>query len=127
MPKKYINIQFPFMPSPEGFLFNLTRTDNEAIKSDLMHLILTRKGERLYMPSFGTNLLKFIFEPNDTLTMSAIKGEIKETVKRFIPNLTINEVVVTESEDSEYTAVVRIDYTISDDVFESSDQIIINV
>jgi hypothetical protein len=59
--------------------------------------------------------------------MSAIKSEIKETVKRFIPNLTINEVVVTESEDSEYTAVVRIDYTISDDVFESSDQIIINV
>ena len=127
MAKKYINIQFPFMPSSEGFLFNLTRTDNEAIKSDLMHLILTRKGERLYMPSFGTNLLKFIFEPNDTLTKNSIKDEIKETVKRYIPNLSINDVNITDSEDSEYTAVVRIDYTITDDVFESSDFIIINV
>lgn len=127
MAKKYINIQFPFMPSPDGFLFNLTKTDNEAIKSDLMHLILTRKGERLYMPSFGTNLLKFIFEPNDTLTKNSIKDEIKETVKRYIPNLSINDVNITDSEDSEYTAVVRIDYTITDDVFESSDFIIINV
>jgi len=43
---KYINIAYPFMDSPKGFFLDLTSTDSKAIKSDLMHLILTRKGER---------------------------------------------------------------------------------
>jgi phage baseplate assembly protein W len=38
-----------------------------------MHLILTRKGQRLYSPDFGTDLLKFIFEPEDGLTLNGIK------------------------------------------------------
>ena len=127
MANKYINIRFPFQLSPQGFLLDLTKTNNDAIKSDLMHLILTRKGERLYAPSFGTNLLKFIFEPNDKVALSLIKTEIKDTVKKFIPNLVINEVSVTNNEEAEYTATVRIDYTITEDVFESTDFIIINV
>ena len=39
--KKYININFPFKNSPEGFFLDLTTTDNSAVKADLMHLILT--------------------------------------------------------------------------------------
>ena len=52
------------------FATNYT-TLNQA-KDNLKNLILTRKGERLYMPDFGTNLLKFIFEPNDITTQSEI-------------------------------------------------------
>ena len=52
----------------------------KAIKADLMHLLLTRKGQRLYNPDFGTDLLKFIFEPEDGMTLDGIKQEsrIKE-------------------------------------------------
>ncbi len=69
----YINIQYPFKDSKKGFLLELTETDQTAVKSDLMHLLLTNKGERFYLPNFGTNLLKFIFEPNDSLTLASIK------------------------------------------------------
>jgi len=90
-------------------------------------LILTRKGQRLYNPDFGTNLLQFIFEPNDDLTFSSIKQEITDVVKRYLPNLQINEISVTESTESEYAAVLRIDYSITDDVFTTTDFIIINI
>ena len=43
MPDKFINIKFPFKDSPQGFYFDLSKTNNEAIKSDLLHLILTTK------------------------------------------------------------------------------------
>jgi len=118
---KYININFPFKDSAKGFFLDLNKSDSAAIKADLMHLILTRKGERLYLPDFGTNLLKYIFQPNDGVTQSEIKDEISQTVKKYLPNLQVNKVNIEESEVSEYAATVRIDYTVTDDVFVSTD------
>lgn len=124
---KFINIAFPFKESDRGDFILLNNEDSKAIKSDLMHLILTKKGERLYMPDFGTNLLKFIFEPNDILTRNDIKNEITDTVKKYLPNLQINEVSVEQSERSEHAAKVRIDYTVTEGVFQETDFIIIEI
>ena len=124
---KFINIAFPFKESNRGDFILLNNEDSKAIKSDLMHLILTKKGERLYMPDFGTNLLKYIFEPNDTLTRNDIKNEITETVKKYLPNLQINEVSVEQSEISEHAAKVRIDYTVTEGVFQETNFIIIEI
>ncbi len=123
----FININFPFKDSVKGFFLDLNNNDSEAIKADLMHLILTRKGERLYLPDFGTDLLKYIFNPNDSKTQSEIKQEISQVVKKYLPKLQVNEVTVTESVNSEYAATVRIDYTVTDDVFEATDFVIINI
>lgn len=124
---KYININYPFKDSKKGFFLDLTEDENQAIKADLLHLILTRRGQRLYNPDFGTDLLRFIFEPNDALTQEGIKDEIRTVVKRFLPNLKLNEIVIEESPESEYAAVVSISYTITDGVFESSDMLVINI
>lgn len=127
MAERFININFPFKDSPKGFFLDLTKTDDQAIKSDLMHLILTNKGERFYNPEFGTNLRKFIFEPNDNFTYSQIKDELIETVKKYIPNLIINDVIIEHVEGSEYSAHIRIDYTITQDVFQTKDFIEIQI
>ena len=124
---KFINIAFPFKESNRGDFILLNNEDNSAIKSDLMHLILTRKGERLYLPDFGTNLLKFIYEPNDDITRTDIKTEITDTVKKYLPNLQINDISVEPSEDNEYHAKVRIDYTVTEGVFQEKDFIIIQL
>ena len=124
---KYINIEFPFQESKKGAFLNLNQEDAKAVRSDLMHLILTRKGERLYNPEFGTDLLRFIFEPNDSLTYSAIKLDIQSTVKKYLPNLEVNDIIVEIDENNEYRALIRIDYTITEDVFKETDFIIITV
>ncbi len=124
---KYININYPFKNSPKGFFLDLNADDNSAIKADLMHLIITRKGQRLYNPDFGTDLLRFIFQPEDGLTFSQIKDEITTVVKRYLPKLNITDVLVEESTENEHAATVRIDYTITDDVFTTSDFVIINI
>ena len=124
---KFINIDYPFKNSPEGFFLNLNSDDQRAIKADLMHLLLTRKGQRLYNPDFGTNLMAYIFEPNDSLTLQSIKEEITNSVRKYLPKLVVNNISVTPSEDSEYAAVVRVDYTVTDDVFNVVDFIIINI
>ena len=127
MASKYINIRYPFQNSVNGFFIELNSVDADAIKSDLLHLILTRKGQRLYKPDFGTDLLRFIFEPEDGLTLSKIKEEIHSTVKKYLPKLQINNIIVEQSEESEHAAVVRLDYTIIDEVFTTNDFVIIQI
>jgi phage baseplate assembly protein W len=124
---RFININFPFKDSRQGFFLDLNNTDNEAIKADLLHLLLTRKGQRLYLPDFGTDLLKFIFEPEDGITFEAVKSEISNEIQRYLPNLQMDELLIEESPDNEYAVVVTIQYTITDGVFESSDILTINL
>ena len=124
---KFINIEFPFKDGKIGQFLNLTNEDSSAIKSDLMHLLLTRKGERLYLPDFGTDLLKYIFEFNDGATRGDISSELNEVIKKYIPNLVVNSVDVTESEDSEHAVVVRIDYTVTEDTFQEKDFILLQI
>ena len=147
----YININYPFKDSLKGFFLDLTETDAKAIKADLLHLLLTRKGQRLYNPEFGTRLLEYIFEPLDGPTFSQIEAEIRDSVQKYIPNLKITSLQVfdasTEEESEnrtvisgdervfrvpgigtkEHTARVKIDFVVTSNAFESSDFIIINI
>jgi len=124
---KYININYPFKNSDKGFFLDLNDEDSQAVKADLLHIILTRKGQRLYKPDFGTDLLKFIFEPEDGMTLNGIKEEIKSVVKLYIPNLQLDEILVEESLESEYAAVFTLKYTITDAVFTTSDIIVVKL
>lgn len=119
--KQYINIAFPLAESNEGNFLKMTKTDSQAIKADIVHLLLTAKGERLYLPEFGLNLRKFIFEPQDAPTYEDIKREIKDTLKRYIPNLEVDSIDINDAEDRRYTANIRLDYTITEDVYEKKD------
>ena len=120
--QRFINIDFPFKDSPEGFYFNLNATDADAIRADLLHLLLTNKGERLYLPDFGSDLKKYIFEPNDGVTHSEIKDNLNETIKRYMPNLIIND--ITFKKDSiEELIIVELTYTVTDGTFNSTDTV----
>ena len=71
--------------------------------------------------------MRFIFEPNDNISLAQVKEEIKTVVKKYLPKLQINDVTVDQSTESEYAAVIRIDYTITDEVFSTTDFVIINI
>lgn len=124
---KFINIDYPFSNSTNGFFLRLNNTDQRAIKADLLHLLLTRRGQRLYNPDFGTDLLKYIFEPNDALTWDKVKEEVTNSVKKYLPKLDITSITVTPSETNEYVATINLSYTISENVFDIADSVTINV
>jgi phage baseplate assembly protein W len=126
MAKQFINIRYPFKNSPDGLFLDLTTTTIDAVKSDLQHLLLTEKGERFYLPDFGTNLKKFLFDPSDEKNLSDIETELKITVNKYLPGLTITGLQLY-SEDDQKGVVVRVNFTIGDGIFNSSDYIEINV
>lgn len=151
MPNPKYGITFPFGDSEEGLFLGMNELADAEVRSNLVHLILTIKGSRYFLPDFGTNLMRLIFEPLDNGTKASIDSEIRETVEEFIPNLNINNVDVKSAEDlrieesneelnktddntfsvgdseREYTVRIRIDYSIGSGVFESRDFVIINL
>ena len=148
-------INFPFKDSRRGDYLELTQLESQQIKSDLIHLLLTRKGSRYYLPDFGTRLYEFLFEPFDGLTFDAIQSDIRDAVQNFMPNLLLNQITITPADPmeevdimlgentvgtsespiyrlpgkgtSEYTAKIRIDYSNNRSSFAQSDFVIINI
>jgi phage baseplate assembly protein W len=112
--QKY-GIKFPINVSSEDMtLFDLNHTRAEQVKSEIVHLIFTPQGQRLRRPDFGTRLIQFIFNPNDTQTWGDVVSEIKETVSMWIPDCNVTEVEVAEFEDG-LTLYARIKYTLREE------------
>ncbi len=129
----------------------MTESPEREVRANLIHLLLTRRGTRYYLPDFGTRLYEYIFDQNDVVTFGLIEDEIRESVRKYIPNLNINSInVVSAENDPEetklysqeederlfrvsdatskpYTAKVKIDYTVNNGSFNSSDFVIINI
>lgn len=90
---KSFNITYPFMDDNETKSFvQMNQVTKDSYSSNLLLLLLTRKGERYYESDYGTNLLKYIFEPNDGVTSSQIEEEIRNTVSLYIPEVKITSV-----------------------------------
>lgn len=122
MAVKTINISFPFENSPIGNFLKLNRTSKNAIKSDITHLLLTKKGERLYNNDFGSGLYEFLFEQIDEKTITDIKLELTESIAKYIPNVTIDDLIVESNPDSNHIKV-NLEYTITNTSFDESDTI----
>lgn len=129
-------IKFPFINSTSGDFFEKTISSDEELRSNLIHLLLTRKGSRYFLPSFGTRLYEYIFEPSDDRTFSAIESEIRDSVEKFIPQLQIKNIEITDEEkeaineindNQKYSVKIRIDYINTSSAFGSSNFIILNI
>jgi phage baseplate assembly protein W len=119
-----INIKFPLQDdNAKNGLFLLNEVTKDALTSNLLLLLLTKKGERYYQPDYGTNLLQYIFEPKDNFTLGDIQEEIRFTVKTFIPQLDINNIQFYSDIDDQGNKLpenqvdVVIDFTFSEETF----------
>lgn len=125
------NIKFPLNDDVnKNTYFLMSKVTKDAFSSDLLLLLLTQRGERYYEPDYGTNLLKFIFEPNDGLTANDIEQEIKRTVSLYIPALKIEEVTFETAqknsggeEISENQLNVNIKFTYNEDAFSEAGEL----
>lgn len=126
---KYINIKFPLEDDPvNNFFLARNRTTKQALVSNLNLLLLTNKWERYFNPLYGCDLLRYIFEPNDTNVREQLEREIKDMVSRYIPELSINNIEFTIPDtDKEHRLEVLINFTFTDDVFVENDTIKINL
>ena len=123
--RQFFGMKFPFTHDDyQKFFVDMNGSIKDKVRSQIMHVIFTPKGQRLRMPEFGTNLIRYIFEPNDSESWESIKNEITESIQRFVPNVVLNNIRVVQSEDERSAIFVRMDYSISEGNQTVSDSII---
>lgn len=125
--RQHYGVKFPLtVNSFENTFFDLNQNAMDGIKSQIMHLIFTPAGQRLRKPTFGSKLIQFIFNPNDSQSWGDVVSEIKESIAANIPNCNLNDIMIYESNDGNgLIADIKYNITYGGDVI--TDRIITNI
>jgi len=128
-----INIKFPIVDdSVKNSYLQMTEITKDGVTSNLLLLLLTEKGERYYQPDYGCNLIKFVFELNDSITEMDIEDDIKTTVGKYLPKITIDKIYFYSNVDEFGNTLpdnrlnLKILFTYSDDIFSESGELDLN-
>ena len=86
--------------------------DKAAIVQAITGLLLTRKGERPFQPELGCDVQDLLFEPLDYASAGIIKREITETIERYEPRISIDDILCQPDFDNNGYDV-ELQYTIT--------------
>lgn len=113
------------LPFNKPSAFRSTYDFKQQIKFNVVNLLLTNRGERVYNPNFGTDIRKQIFNQMVEGTFDALSDDISNTLAAFIPEITVERLTVTPGPTYNNNTVV-IDLTYRINISNESDTITIN-
>ena len=93
-----IGLMYPLFATEKGHQ-NVSYTTIDAIKTDIITLLKTRRGERILQPTFGIALDRYIFEPNVDSLLDDIKTDIEDSVTFWLPFVILNEIIVESTNE----------------------------
>jgi uncharacterized protein len=80
--------------------FTSTYTTKDQIKSNLINLLLTSRGERIMNPLFGTGLRDFLFEGITDLNIENLRLDLINSINMFIPEISVVNINILPGYDS---------------------------
>ena len=122
--QQFYGVKYPFVAEDvENYFIDVNKTLKDKVRSLIMHIIFTPKGQKLRDPEFGTDLIRYIFEPNDNVSWEGIKTEISESISKYINGVVINNISVVQNDSEAAEIYVRLDYSVSDGINVVEDSI----
>ena len=116
-PRKAIGVSLPFSG---GAVFNSTFLSKDAIKTNLINLLLTGTGERYFNPGLGAGLRDYIFENIDEANLLRIKSQLRQNIEIYFPTIKIINLNLSSDPDSNtinfYLRYQVIDTDIDDEI-----------
>lgn len=90
----------------------------DQVKSNIKNLLLTKRGERILQPEFGSGLQELLFEPNVDDFEGRIEDTINESLQQWLPYVTAEQIdIESTSELRDNNRInVSIKFRIGDDV-----------
>ena len=99
-----VGVVFPFNGNA---VFNSSYTTQDQIKSNLINVLLTEPGERVYEPTFGVGLKKLLFE--NQIKEDELESRIKDQSALYVPEIDITNLIIQLIPDN-HTLYVRLTY-----------------
>lgn len=110
--QKY-GIKYPFTSDNlDNVYMDTNNTYAEGIKSQIVHVIFTPKGQKLRDPNFGTSLIDYIYGQKDDTTYTNLKNELTTQISRYVPAAQFKDINIYSDENGDNGIIVSISYSI---------------
>jgi phage baseplate assembly protein W len=77
------HLSFPFRIGADGRTA-VPASDAEHIRDELLQLLLTSPGERLFLPEFGGGVRSLVFEPASDVLRGVVQARITQALSRWL-------------------------------------------
>ena len=90
----------------------------DQVKSNIKNLLLTKRGERILQPEFGSGIQSLLFEPNVDDLEGRIEDTINESLEQWLPYVTAEEIDIESTDElrDNNKLNVSIKFRIGDDI-----------
>jgi phage baseplate assembly protein W len=96
--KQFKDLSITFDSHPQTRDLLLVKNEN-AIKSAIKNLIVTKQGERFFNSEFGTSITRLLFELLDFGIAGQLQTEISSAIVRYEPRVNLTNVTVLPNFD----------------------------
>lgn len=79
------HLAFPFRIGNDGRTVAPT-TIADHVRDEVLQLILTSPGERLFLPDFGGGIRKLVFEPTSDVLRGMTQARLTQAFKKWLGN-----------------------------------------
>ena len=93
-----VGITLPIQRGNDGYFRQSFRTFDQ-ISSNLKNLLLTKKGERILQPDFGSGLHDLLFQPATEKFEENLESTINESIAKWLPYVIVEDVSIDISKE----------------------------
>ncbi len=93
-----VGITLPIQRGNDGYFAQSFRTFDQ-VRSNLKNLLLTKKGERIIHPEFGSGLHDLLFQPATEKFEEDLETTINEAVAKWLPYVIVEDINIDISKE----------------------------
>ena len=93
--------------------FNQSIKTIDQVRTNIKNLLLTKRKERVMQPELGSGLQELLFNFNDDFLGDKIEEVITNSMEKWLPYVTIEEIDVRQTNELKDTNSVEISLTFS--------------
>jgi len=96
--KLWADIAYDWGPTTESFA--TPKSDADVLRTSIINILMTRKGEYVMYPEFGAGIPQLVFEQNDDVLPASIKALVESAIRRWDDRLafTVDQVSQNNNE-----------------------------
>lgn len=103
------HLAFPFRIGSDGRTA-APLSDADQVRDELLQLLLTSPGERLFLPEFGGGVRKLVFEPASDVLRGVVKARITNALTRWLGHRLTVELIDVVIDDAIALLEVTVKY-----------------
>ena len=93
-----VGITLPIQRGEDGYFRQSFKTFDQ-VRSNLKNLLLTKKGERIFQPDFGSGLHDLLFNPATEKFEEDLENTINDAVAKWLPYVIVEDINIDISKE----------------------------